>query len=266
MRIKLRRPSPAMAVALLGKRRRLPEPQHRPVHLDSCEQIEALFHAAGRLDRDPLSRIHDRRAIITTLVLAGPRAHELCNLLWRDVDLSNGRIFIGHSKTQAGLREIPLRLVLRDELAAHKARAFRSGPDDLVFPTGTGGRRNKDNLRGRVLPLALKRADQILGERGHAPLPQGVTTHKLRHTFASILIACGEDPASVMAQLGHTDPKFTLRVYTHLMRRGPAERARLKKLVGGEGEMRMLEGQRRRGEPGGGMTTLDALAGLSGPR
>jgi len=66
-------------------------------------------------------------------------------------------------------------------------------------------------------------------------LPQGVTTHKLRHTFASILIACGEDPASVMAQLGHTDPKFTLRVYTHMMRRGPAERARLKELVGDEG-------------------------------
>lgn len=37
-----------------------------------------------------------------------------------------------------------------------------------------------------------------------------------------------------MAQLGHTDPKFTLRVYTHVMRRGPAERARLKALVNGE--------------------------------
>lgn len=66
------------------------------------------------------------------------------------------------------------------------------------------------------------------------PLPKGVTTHKLRHTFASTLIACGEDPASVMAQLGHTDPKFTLRVYTHMMRRGPAERTRLKALVSGD--------------------------------
>jgi hypothetical protein len=37
----------------------------------------------------------------------------------------------------------------------------------------------------------------------------------------------------VMAQLGHTDPKFTLRVYTHIMRRGPAERAQLKALVEG---------------------------------
>jgi integrase len=61
-----------------------------------------------------------------------------------------------------------------------------------------------------------------------------VTPHKLRHTFASILVACGEDPASIMAQLGHTDPKFTLRVYTHLMRRDPAERGRLKALVYGD--------------------------------
>ena len=36
-----------------------------------------------------------------------------------------------------------------------------------------------------------------------------------------------------MARLGHTDPKFTLRVYTHLMRRREGERERLKALVSG---------------------------------
>ena len=35
--------------------------------------------------------------------------------------------------------------------------------------------------------------------------------HKLRHTFVSGLIALGRDPATVMQQLGHTDPKFALR-------------------------------------------------------
>jgi HTH-like domain len=34
-------------------------------------------------------------------------------------------------------------------------------------------------------------------------------------------------------QLGHADPKFTLRVYAHQMRRGNDERARLKALVEG---------------------------------
>jgi hypothetical protein len=45
------------------------------------------------------------------------------------------------------------------------------------------------------------------------------------------MVATGEDPASVMAQLGHAHPAFTLRVYT---RRGKEERARLKALVQGE--------------------------------
>jgi len=220
-----------------GKRRRLRVEQRRPVHLDNPDQIEALLDAALQLDREPYWRASDRRAIVSTLILAGPRAHELCHMLWRDVDLANGRINVGRSKTQAGLREINMPPILRDDLATHKAHAYRSGPDDLVFPTMTGGRRDKDNVRNRVLKQAVKRADELLEARGHVPLPKGVTPHKLRHTFASTLIACGEDPASVMAQIGHTDPKFTLRVYTHMMRRSPEERARLKTLVlGDQGE------------------------------
>jgi len=218
-----------------GRRRRLKVPPRRPVHLDTTEQIQALLDAAGELDRSRRWRASDRRAIVATLIFAGPRAHELCYLLWRDVDLANGRINVGRSKTQAGLREIPLLPVLRNELAAHKARSYRAGPDDPVFPTGTGGIRDKDNLRNRILAAAIERADQRLIARDLPPLPAGLTPHKLRHTFASILVACGEDPASVMAQLGHTDPKFTLRVYTHMMRREPAERERLKALVYGDG-------------------------------
>ena len=66
-----------------------------------------------------------------------------------------------------------------------------------------------------------------------APLPRGITAHKLRHTYASLLAACGEDPAYVMAQLGHADPRFSLRVYTHLMSRRNGERERLRALVQG---------------------------------
>lgn len=217
-----------------GKRRRLKRPARRPVHLDSVEQIQALLDAAHELDSEPVWRIPDRRAIITTLVLAGPRAHELCLLRWRDVDLANGRIYIGRSKTQAGLREIPLLPLLRDELAAHKANATNTSPDEFVFPTDAGTMRDKDNLRNRVLAPVIPRADKLLAARDQPPLPTGLTPHKLRHTFASVLVALGEDPASVMAALGHTDPKFTLRVYTHLMRRDPTGRARLKTLIDGD--------------------------------
>jgi hypothetical protein len=36
-----------------------------------------------------------------------------------------------------------------------------------------------------------------------------------------------------MAQLGHTDPAFTLRVYAHAMRRDEGDKERLKSLVEG---------------------------------
>jgi integrase len=222
------------ANAASGRKRRLVVPPRRPVHLDSPDRIEALLEAGAELDREPRSRCREREAILATLVLAGPRASELCRLLWRDLDLANARLHVGRSKTAAGLREIPIGPLLRDLLAAHKARSYRGDPDGLVFPNASGGARNKDTLRTGVLVDAFARADEILGRRGQVPLPRGLTAHKLRHTFASIMFASGADPYSVMRMLGHTDPAFTLRVYTHMMARSEEERARLKALVRGE--------------------------------
>ncbi|HEY6145060.1 MAG TPA: phage integrase SAM-like domain-containing protein [Solirubrobacterales bacterium] len=85
--------------AAVGRRRRLRERRPAPVHLDTAAQIEALLEAAAGLDRDVRQRCGEREAIVATLVFAGPRAHELCGLRWRDVDLAGGRLFIGRSKT-----------------------------------------------------------------------------------------------------------------------------------------------------------------------
>jgi integrase len=217
-----------------GKRRRLREKRPAPVYIDSAAQVEALLEAAAELDRDPHYELAEREIIVATFLFAGPRAHELGNLLWRDVDLAGARIFIGRSKTEAGLREIKILPVLRDIIATYKAVVYRGDPDGLVFPTLTGARRDADNLRARVLGPTFERADELLESRGQVPLPRGLTTHKLRHAFASVLIALGEDPVSVMRQIGHTDPQFTLRVYTHMMSLDPDDRGRLKALVRGE--------------------------------
>jgi integrase len=217
-----------------GKRRRLREKRSAPVYIDSAAQVEALLEAAAELDRDPHFELAEREAIVATFLFTGPRAHELCNLLWRDIDLAGARIFVGRSKTAAGLREIKILPILRDTLATYKAIAYRGNPEALAFPTLTGGKRDPDNLRTRVLAAVFKGADELLEGRGLVPLPRGLTTHKLRHAFASILVAVGEDPISVMRQIGHTDPQFTLRVYTHMMSLDAADRERLKALVRGE--------------------------------
>jgi integrase len=215
------------------RNRKLKTRRARPVYLDSAEQILALLDAATELDATPQARTAGRRAVIATLVFAGLRIGEATALRWRDIDLAAGRITVGASKTDAGIREVDILPALRDELGTHRHANASAGPENLVFPTSAGTRRDKDNARERVIRPVVRRADELLAERGQQPLPDGVTAHKLRHTFTSILFVRGVDPPTVMAQLGHTDAAFTLRVYAHAMRRDAAERERLKALVEG---------------------------------
>lgn len=216
-----------------GKRRRLKAPKNTRTHLDRVDHIAALLAAAGELDRRARAdRRHvARRAIVATLVFGGLRIDELCGLRWRDVDLASGRIRVGEAKTEAGLRLVDMLPVLRDELSTWKARAPRSKSSDYVFATDAGGRPSKDNLRSRVIQAAIKLTNKTLEADGFVPLPDGLTPHGLRHTYASILIALGKNPRYVMGQIGHTDPGFTLRLYTHAMQSEDSEEDRLRALV-----------------------------------
>jgi integrase len=49
----------------------------------------------------------------------------------------------------------------------------------------------------------FERPNKRLAKVGAVPLPEGLSPHKLRHTFASLLVALGTDPGAVMDQLGH---------------------------------------------------------------
>jgi integrase len=56
------------------------------------------------------------------------------------------------------------------------------------------------------------RAQKIAGVRMRSP-------HSLRHTYASVNLARGEDLAYVSRQLGHATPAITLAIYTHFLPR-----------------------------------------------
>jgi integrase len=66
------------------------------------------------------------------------------------------------------------------------------------------------------------------GERHKAAREHGM--HALRHFYASVLLDAGENVKALSNYLGHNDPGFTLRVYTHLM---PSSDARARKAVDG---------------------------------
>ena len=85
-----------------------------------------------------------------------------------------------------------------------------------------------------MLAKAAENANARLAEEEVEPLPEELTPRSLRRTFASILVAIGEDPAYVTGQLGHTEPKLMLRICAHQMSRRDGERERLKALVNGD--------------------------------
>lgn len=218
-----------------GRRRRVRAATPRRSYLDTAEQITALLDAARELDAEAREdRRHvERRATLATLAFAGLRIGELLDLRWRDVDLANGRLRVGDAKTDAGRRDVRLRPALRDELAALKARRRHTPSTGRVFGTVAGERQSPSNVRQRVLERAVTRANELREEAGEPPLPEGLTPHSLRRTFASVLYAVGESPATVMAEMGHTDPALALRIYAQAMARADEEQGRLRALLEG---------------------------------
>ena len=118
----------------------------RRSYLDTAEQITALLDAADELDAEANRYRHvQRRALLSVFVFAGLRIGELLDLRWGAVDLAADRIRVGHMKTDAGVRDVTIRPVLRDLLAALKASAPDACPRAYVFGTETGQRQTAGN-------------------------------------------------------------------------------------------------------------------------
>ena len=215
------------------KRRKLREQSPTRTLIDRADHLEAVLRAAGQLDKEEARQRGQCRPLIATLMFAGLRIGELLDLRWGDVDLARGTIIVRASKTEAGRRTVDVLAALRDELLTYRAAIASADRGALVFASGAGTRQSESNVRSRVLLPTFGRADEMLAEAGEDPLPTGLTAHSMRRTFASVLVALGNDPAHVMAQMGHRNPTMTLGVYAREMRRRDGEHDRLRALVAG---------------------------------
>ena len=134
-----------------------------------------------------------------------------------------GRFVIPDSKTPAGVREVEMPLFLVDELVAHRQAmdtlARACGPNSYVYGTVRGGRRDPNRFRDRILKRTAELANTRRREAGLNPLPDRVTPHTLRRTYITLALSAGRDPRFVMAQVGHADPKLTLRLYAQVQKR-----------------------------------------------
>ncbi len=163
-----------------------------------------------------------------------PTFHVFASEWFERQKIEGGRCGSGLSDAgrDAGVRTVNVLSVLRDELGDYRARMDPLA-DALVFGTATSRRQGATNVRRRVLAKAVERANTKLAEDEAEPLPDGLTPHSLRRTFASLLFAIGETPPYVMAQMGHTTPTLTLAIYARQMDRRDGEPERLKALVDG---------------------------------
>jgi site-specific recombinase XerD len=115
-------------------------------------------------------------------------------------------------KTKRSVRDYRLAVDLKQVLLEYKTKqahyALKIGSKwehkDLVCASSTGG-----FLDGQSLNYSLQTLTKATPQ-----LPQNLHTHSLRHTFASLLIANGEDPVKVASLIGDS-VKTLLEVYAH---------------------------------------------------
>lgn len=165
--------------------------------------------------------------------LTGVRPSEQLGLLWSEVDFEanlirirrvqgEGGVLLEVTKTAAGMREIPMSVLLRQMLLEWRVRCPRVAGDLYrVFPgpglvqqwpkprIGGGGALLYQNFRKRFWRAAFKKL----------ALPY-VTPHSARHSFISTLQMQGVEVGLVAKLAGHANPTVTLSHYTQAVRGG----------------------------------------------
>ncbi len=188
------------------------------------------------------------RALAATAAGCGLRQGECFGLRVQDVDFLRGELhvrqqirLVSGTPTPAlpkyrRIRSVPLPEWLGRELSAHIA-SFEPLAGETTNAPGLGGllfygreRKplNRNYFNSRIWKPALVAAG-ITPERETG-------MHALRHSCASTWLEHGVSIKAVSEYLGHADPGFTLRVYTHVMpSSGEKARAAIDKVFAGDG-------------------------------
>jgi site-specific recombinase XerD len=197
---------------------RIPRRLPRVLEVEQIERlldvIDAPAHPgrAGRAPSTVASAIALRdRAIVEVAYAAGLRISEMASAPLSALELRRGeiRVFGKGRKERVGLLGRPAIAALEAYLDAGRpalaARRRSAGPEpDAIFLNHDGEPIGVRGLRFRI--------DRLCRAAG---LPDGVSPHTLRHSFATHLLDGGADLRVVQELLGH-ESLATTQVYTHV--------------------------------------------------
>jgi site-specific recombinase XerD len=136
-------------------------------------------------------------AIFSTFIFAGLRKQELLNLKYTDIDLENLTIFVRQGKG-AKDRLVPIHHTLALSLSKYLKERKRLGKTNPEFFS---------SLRGNIgfTENGLKKLVELLREKTSIVF----SVHKLRHTFATLMLEGGCDIYSLSRMMGHSDIQTT---------------------------------------------------------
>jgi site-specific recombinase XerD len=153
------------------------------------------------------------RALVETAYAAGLRISELAGAELGSLDLARGelRIMGKGRKERVGLLGDPARRAMRAYLEDGRPILLERRPPTaaLELPTEIFLNHHGQPLGVRGLRYRLDRIRRLAG------LPDGITPHTLRHSFATHLLDGGADLRVVQELLGHEN-LATTQVYTHV--------------------------------------------------
>jgi len=136
-------------------------------------------------------------AIFSIFIFAGLRKQELLNLKFADIDIENLTLFVRQGKGSKD-RIIPISYVLAQSLRKYVDERKRLNKTNPEFFS---------SLRGNVgftVNGLKKLVEQVRESSGTV-----FTVHKLRHTFATLMLEGGCDIFSLSKMMGHSDIKTT---------------------------------------------------------
>lgn len=190
------------------------------VRAPKVEQQEIIPWSSERVDAVIAAHPGRYRALPVVAAGAGLRQGEVFGLRVEDVDFLGRRLhvrqqikLVGGRPTPAPpkrgkSRHVPLAEVVAIALA-ERLRAFPPGDEGLIFTSREHKPMSRTYYNTHIWKPALVAA-------GVEPT-RANGMHALRHYYASVLLHAGESIRALADYLGHSDPGFTLRVYTHLM-------------------------------------------------